>query len=266
MSVFIFGDPVDQHLTTSEAIFLHALWRFARRDQEMPEEAELPCIDLDHLRADLMILRPTEPDDWICEHCGDHLQERAPSAVVGQRISQSSEWQVLNREVYRRARDEERPLAMLIRTHEVQERLVLPVAANGRLSGLYVLCMTQNISTDTAKFGVFILQFQRDAEGAIIGAALAAIDIPGASGGEGQLSSAPMMRVPSLSDPIFWDRCVAVAENRQSLEWAAPAPTEDGLSGFHLRVSPYLDGVVVALAEASEDLPRQPTSSLTPAA
>lgn len=281
----IFDSRFEQHLHAPEANFFFALWQFARGIRVMPEEADLPCIRLEYLRSDLSILRPTGDGDWLHEHYGGNVAALSGFDMTGRKASEIPDGsQGFHLGIYERLRRERQPLVTLHRVGgfcegPLWERLVLPVAQNGVISGVYVLNKVRETETDFSHLlsrarnrGMFVLQFRRDSRQRIVGATIIAASRTAMSV-TGQRSDRMtggllLSHVPNISDPAFLDLCATVAADHAEKIWLVgqEGAEKEGRPPCRITVAPYLDGVTVEFEFGAEEPAGAVTSSLTPAA
>jgi PAS domain-containing protein len=269
MSIPLFAevhdDDLHSRLRNPAASFALTLWLMSQGSRSYPEEATLREAGIDRFGGDLMILRPLPGDDWFYEHYGARIAQDAGFDMTGRRVSDfHGVLSTFFRDIYARAVRERRPIATLhryghYRERPLWERLVLPVATDGVLSGLYVINRVREIDQDLSYIktrarenGLIVLQFRRDktghvAEAVIVSANKAAREMTGRRLDE--LVEQPICAMfPDLAGTALWRRYLEVAETRQPQQLFATCGA-DGLVGeFDVLISPFVDGVTIDFA------------------
>lgn len=258
----VFETDFDSCLSAPEASFLHTLWVMARDGRDMPEERDLPSKRLDYLRDDLMILRPLGEQDWFYEHYGRRIALNADFDMTGRKVS---DFQGALRDfytgIYARVCRERRPIATLHRfgafgERPLWERIILPVGANGTVSGLYVVNkvreMEKDISQLTARArgrGLIVLQFIRNeqreiADAIVVGANALARTITGRRLDE-MIGRSMLALFPGLLEAGLWSLYLKVGATQQP-EIRDVDYDKDGVAGsFRVQITPFIDGVTV---------------------
>lgn len=277
----IFDSGFEQHLHAPEATLLFALWNFARGIRVMPEEADLPCSRLEYLRSDLSILRPTDDGDWLHEHYGGHVATLSGFDMTGRRVSEIADGsRGFHLGIYERLRRERQPLVTLHRVGgfcegPLLERLVLPVAHNSVISGIYILNKVREIETDFSQLfsrardhGMFVLGLQRDSQSRVVGVTILAANRTAKALAGQMMGGPPLSHIPCVNDPAFLELCATVvAEHAERvLLVGQEGAKREGKPPCRITVAPYLDGVTVEFEFGAEEPAGAVTSSLTPAA
>jgi hypothetical protein len=276
----IYDKDLRSSIQSPEASLLLAFWNVARRDRDIPCEADLPMEQLAYLRDDLMVLRPLAADDWAFSHYGARIAVMSGYDMTGRRVSDfQGDLGEFYRNIYRSIVKMRQPLGTLHRfgafgERPLWERVILPLGNQGTVEAIYVVNTVRELEKDISHLNarargraLIILQFQKDTkqqpvDAIIIGANAKARSITGRRLDE-LVGRSVLAEFPGLKETGLWALYLQVLTTGNP-ERLTMNYNRDGVTGaFRVQITPYLDGLTVDFerSDAHPDAPRLTASS-----
>lgn len=265
----VFDSDFEQHAQSLELLAFHQRFKAARRDRDMPDATDMPFSDFTSKLPFIMRLSPVGDDVWRYDHYGAGIAAVARIDMTGKTTADFGG--VVGdffQSIYRRARDEARPLftihrAVIAAGVHSWERLVLPVRESDGQVGFLVYNRPREFQRDFLKTildilpdGIIAVRAMRASDTTIGSAAIVSVN-PAATRlldlGEiniDQTSFPDCAREAGV--PELWPEVVEVMHSRVQRETKLTICTANGIRHLRARIAPLGDGALLYISDVSD--------------
>lgn len=252
-------------LVNPEPSYALAQWLLQAKAGAIPEEAAFLKPHLAWIEPSTMLLRPEPSGDFVYAHYGARVAAQAGFTMQGRRVSEfQGALGRFFRRIYADVMERPRPVATVhrlgnFRERPMWERLILPLAAEGRISALYVVNTIRDLAREFEAFsarsrgnGLIALQFVRSAAMEIVDVVIVGANLRAREMTERRLDELlhrPMVECfPGVVAAGLWDRYMTVAETREPQRLVLDYDSDGVRGSFDVVIAPFLDGVSIDFA------------------
>lgn len=265
----VHADQIDQHAQSAELLQLHARYLAVRGARDMPDASDLPLAHLQWEMPFLMLLEPEGEEAYRYVHYGSGIAAAARFDMTGRTTAEFGG--VLGEffmSVYRRARDEARPIFTIHRAVKAAavhswERLVLPLRHCDGQVGFLVYNRPREFEQDFLRGvldimpdGIIAVRALREEDFSIPDAAILSAN-PAAFGllglramGVEEMHFRDLLAAAKLPD--LWPHVSRVIEERGQVETQAAVQGPSGPRHMRVRIAPLGDGALLHLSDITE--------------
>lgn len=262
-------EDIEQHAQAAELLQFLARYLAVRGQRDMPDAADLPLENFPWKKPFLMVLAPEGDDVYRYVHYGSGIIAAARFDMTGRTTAEfGGALGNFFMSVYRRARDEARPIFTIHRAVKAAavhswERLVLPVRhADGQV-GFIVYNRPREFEQDFLRGvldimpdGIIAVRALREEDFSIPDAAIlstnpAAFGLLGLSAvGVDEMHFRDLLAAAKLPD--LWPHVSCVIEERRQVETQATVQGPSGPRHMRVRIAPLGDGALLYFSDITE--------------